>query len=383
MKLQNAWSRRSFLSAVAATGAAAVATKLHLESAKQASGAKMGSHFAFVGDANNSVTTYRVENGGWQQTASFAAENPRAITLHPALPVLYVAHSTEIFDMLPRGSVSAMAIDSATGALTPMGREGTALSATHPEHLATSPDGRTLLVAAHSGGAYNLFALNDAGALTPVPSPLKQTGVGPHPAQQAAHPYSLAYRADGAAAYSTDFGADRVNHLRRDGDGLTVASRLELAAGSGPAEMVLHPNGSMLMVANRLHPSVTIVHIDKASGELKVASHNYKIAAETVGPIALNERGSRLYVASTLHTGEAQLTAYGVAGASGRLQEIAQQTIAGVGRPVEMIHMGDHLLLAGDKGIAHVAVDAESGNIADVKMVVEKPGTVSLAVLSA
>jgi len=389
MKLQNAWSRRSFLSAMAVTGAAAATVGIKLQSRKSANRASAtNNHFAFLGTAatddaaTHSVSSYRIQNGKWELASTISAENPQALALHPALPVLYVAHSSDMFESLPRGSVSAFAIDPAIGALSLMGREAMALSATRPSHMAVSPDGRSLVVSSHGGGSYNLFSLAADGSLVSTPSPLKETG----DAQGIAHPQSVAFRTDGAAAYTADLGTDRVSHLTFGNDGMVVRSRVKLAAGSGAAEVELHPSGRVLMVSSRLQPAISVVHVDKSTGELQKISHHYPVAAEAGGPIALNPKGNRLYAAST-RSGETILTTYGVAGASGRLHNLQQLAINGVGRPVELMHLGqqtlgEQALLAGEKGIASLSFDPQTGMLNHSETVVAKPGVVSLAVLS-
>ena len=82
---------------------------------------------------------------------------PAAIVRHPFRPLLYVANDVSLYQHQPRGTVETFAFDPATGRLELVGRQPLSLSATQPRSLAISPDGRSLLVAAFGGGAYNVL----------------------------------------------------------------------------------------------------------------------------------------------------------------------------------------------------------------------------------
>ena len=74
---------------------------------------------------------------------------------------LYVANGVSEYGNLPRGSVEAFALDQATGRLEWMNRMPLSLSGTAPRDLAVAPDGRSVVVAVHGGGAYNALSLDE------------------------------------------------------------------------------------------------------------------------------------------------------------------------------------------------------------------------------
>jgi hypothetical protein len=119
------------------------------------------------------IEVYRVNEDQWRLCSSVAAAAPRALALHPTLPVLYVAHAIAEHQHRPRGAVSAFGIDTATVSLSLLSHEPLTLGATLPDGIAIAPDGHHLMVASTTAAILNLFPLRNDGALTPTPSPLK------------------------------------------------------------------------------------------------------------------------------------------------------------------------------------------------------------------
>ena len=105
---------------------------------------------------------------------------PACILFPPAQRTLYVANEVDAHEGLPRGTVEAFHVDPFDGRLTLLGRTPLSLSATHPRHLALSPDGKLLAVAAYGGAIYNLFPIAEDGSLGQPSGIFKQAGCGPH-----------------------------------------------------------------------------------------------------------------------------------------------------------------------------------------------------------
>jgi hypothetical protein len=119
------------------------------------------------------IEVYRVNEDQWLLSSSVAAAAPRALALHPTLPVLYVAHAIAEHQHRPRGAVSAFRIDTATASLSLFSHEPLTLGATLPDRIAIAPDGRHLMVASTTAAILNLFPIRNDGTLTPTASPLK------------------------------------------------------------------------------------------------------------------------------------------------------------------------------------------------------------------
>ena len=86
---------------------------------------------------------------------------PSSLALDASERFLYAVNEVDEYEGLPSGTVEAYAIDAADGTLTFVNRQSLSLSATAPRHAAVSPDGRSLVVAVHGGGAYNVLPLGN------------------------------------------------------------------------------------------------------------------------------------------------------------------------------------------------------------------------------
>jgi 6-phosphogluconolactonase len=235
-------------------------------------------------------------------------------TMVSALPVamairggrLYVANGVSQYGNLPRGSVEAYAIDQTTGRLEWMNRVPLSLSGTAPRDLA---------VAVHGGGAYNVLSLDEDGRLGRVSGILKEVGSGPHPLQTTAHPAAVMFDREGRVL-TADQGSDRLNVLALSDGELTVSSRCEVSAGSGPGCMVLHPYGRRVYVAHALNGAVSSFAYD-ASGSLRCRQTVFAPAMGGVATLAMHPSGEVLYsshgdaVQSWKIDGEGRLDALG------------------------------------------------------------------------
>ncbi len=105
--------------------------------------------------------------------------------------------------------------------------------------------------------------------------------------------------------------------------GATISTLPDGFTGSNhPSEIVMHPSGRWLYVANRGHNSIAVFTVDGASGALRPAGW----AAAPAGPrtLAIDPAGRFLY-SSGLEHGE--LRGYRIDPASGALQEVETLTV--------------------------------------------------------
>src|ERR1700753_1766864 len=148
------WTRREFL-----RGAAGIVAVHQLPKA-------MGTtRFAYVGCGDDSLRVVRVQGEFWRQIQRVPSRAPAYLLLSASQQTLYVVNDVDEHEGQARGTVEALHIHPEDGRLTLLSRTALSLSATRPRHMAVSPDGELLAVAAYGGGIYNLVAIAQDGSL--------------------------------------------------------------------------------------------------------------------------------------------------------------------------------------------------------------------------
>lgn len=216
---------------------------------------------------HNSIDVRQQNAGGSVLLQRVESRRPSRFAMNADQTRLFVANNIDDYLGLPAGSVESYAVAPDSGRLTFISRQSLSLSATEPQHLALSPDGRWLAVAAYGGGLYNVLPVDGEGRIGVVSQVLKEIGSGLHPeAQASAHPHSVVFSPRGDLVVGTDTGSDRINVFHFSQGRLTRKCQVATPAGSGPAELSLQ--GWKLRVQFALVPSVAHYRLHPDSGEL-------------------------------------------------------------------------------------------------------------------
>jgi 6-phosphogluconolactonase len=247
--------------------------------------------FAYIG-TENAIHVHSIsEHGRLLELQTVSSARPVAMAISHRK--LYVANGVSDCGNLPRGSVEAYSIDAATGRLAWINRVPLSLSGVSPRDVAIDPNGGSVVVAIHGGGAYNVLSLEKDGRLGRVTAILKEIGSGPHPLQTAAHPSAVIFGRDGQVL-TADQGADKLSLLALNHDELTVSGRCEVTAGSGPGCMVLHPDGRKVYVAHAFDGSVSSFDYESA-GKLSHKQTVWSSGTSEVAALAMHPSGEALY----------------------------------------------------------------------------------------
>jgi 6-phosphogluconolactonase len=350
------WTRREFL-----RGAVGVAAVHRLP---QGMGAP---RFAYVGCGDDSLRVFRVQGEVWTQIQRVSSRTPACVLLSPAQQMLYVANEVEEHEGLPRGTVEAFHIRPGDGRLTLLGRTALSLSATRPRHMAVSPDGKLLAVAAYGGGIYNLISIAQDGSLGQAGRIFKDAGCGPHAQLQAsAHPHTLLFDAVGRHLLSSDFGSDRLSVFALEGGGLRRRMQRSTGEGSGPSHCVLHPSGSFIYTWHGL--AGTLVCYQYEGGTVGEEVQRVPLSA---GGLALHPSGRMLYTAQG---------SWRIDGGSGRLSRMGTW-LTGASQIV-VSHDGTSIyFLDGGKGsIDQATADSRTGEVhcRTNAAIVDKPHSLAL-----
>lgn len=370
--------RRVFLSSLGCAGAAALLPQ---------SGMALPAHTA-AEDALLCLGSYGQSDAGtlhvicgargrWERMGAFATERPMALAAHPTLPIVYAANGVKRYRHEPRGTMEAFLIDRASGRVEPLARQALSLSATEPRSLAVSPDGKSLLVAAFGGGAYNVLPLDTAGVPGAPSTILKQVGRGAHAVEQtSAHPAAVVFHPEGWAV-AADFGADRLDSLTADGAGLAVTQRMPCGPGSGPAALAVHRGGGLVVAMQRLRPAL-MLYRTTGSGAL-AALEEVGLAA---APSAMAFHSERDVLYTTMQKGSrgSQLLTWQINAATGSLKKAAESSIP-TAEIRGMTPGRTELWLASERGLIAVALDAETALPQRADLAAAIPGASSVAVL--
>ncbi len=284
--------------------------------------------------------------------AVLAAEtpNPSWLAFDKTRRFLYSADEVADFGGSNTGSVSAFAVDAASGGLHAINRvsSGGAI----PVHLGLHPSGRFMLVANYASGSVAVLPLReDGGLLEAIELKHDADACGPTPCQpgpdhavnappgsfavsdhDAPHAHMAAFDASGRFAIVNDLGLDRSIVWRfDDGSGsLSQPRSVSASAGAGPRHFVFHPNGRWFYSINEEASTIGFMSWDAASGTLTPQDEVQTLPPSFVGTnfasgILLSADGRTLYGLNRLHDSIAIFTI----DAQGRPQLVGEEWTRG------------------------------------------------------
>ena len=333
------WTRREFL-----RGAAGVVALRHLPSGVAAP------QFAYVASGEGLLHVFSLRGEQWTRIQRVPSRAPACVLLSLAQQTLYVANEVEMHEGLPRGTVEAFHVDSLDGRLTLLSRQALSLSATRPRHMALSPDGGLLAVAAYGGGIYNLFSIAKDGSPGQPSRIFKDVGCGPHAVS--AHPQSVFFDASGRHLLSSDFSSDQLSVFAVDEDRLRRHMQRSTGSGSGPAACVLHPSGSFFYTWHDLESTLACYRYD--GGTVGETIQRILFPGCSAGALAMHPSGRALYTRQGVWQIDVE---------SGRLAR-TQDVLPGSGQ-IAVARDGESVYVLAAKGgsIYQVAADRMTGRL--------------------
>ena len=363
------WTRRQFVQTVAASS---VLGRKSLASAQAGA-----TGFAFVGsspdDSKGAIHVFRVSGSRWAAVETVAAASPAHLVAHPTLPVLYAVHAVGLWNNLPRGAISAYAIDPVTGRLTLLHTQPLSLSATYPRNAAVSPDGRYLLATAERGGLYNLLPIGRNGALEPPSAIRKECGLDQGSLARIASPGQAVFHPDGRTILTADTGQETISAFSFDHELIGLERRTRTHPSAGSTQLALSPAGDWLFAQHATEGSIS-VHCARTGSDLQ-PTHAGR--ARHPGPaIMAVHPGGRFLVTG----GAGSVTSFSIDASSGRLSERSSLRIAEALHSLTCPSDGTHLLgTAQSSGrILRLAFDAIDGTIGKPEAVAQVEAASSL-----
>ena len=340
------WTRREFV-----RGAAGLLVGPHL-----AAGLHPAEQVAYVAcGGEGSIHVFSLRGKTWTPIQRVASRSPAFVLLSLTQRTLYVANEVDLHEGLPRGSVEAFSIDGVDGRLTWLGRTALSLSATRPRHMAISPDGKLLAVAAYGGGVYNLLPIREDGTLGQPHTIFKDAGCGAHSELQAsAHPHTLVFDGTGRKLLSSDFGRDRLSVFSVGDSRLQRDMQRSTGDGSGPGACLLHRSAGVLYVWHGLKSALACYRYDGASvGEVR---QQFSLPGFGEGSLALHPSGRMLY------TTQSGLRAWLVDERSGMLS-LQQKSALDEPGQIVVARDGENVYILGGTRIQRITTDPATGGL--------------------
>ncbi len=269
--------------------------------------------------------------------------NPSWISIHPSKKYLYAINEVTNYAG-GNGSVSAFAINAATGELTLLNTVSSAGAG--PAHMSLDATGKFAFIANYVGGNIAVLPigadgrLGDAvdahqdngsvGILHAMSGPRGSFAVSGH---DKPHAHMIAADPRNQFVLNTDLGQDRIYVYRFDGATGKLSPNGEpvsLPSGDGPRHFAFHPNARWLYLLCEESSTIVFFHFDAANGTFTEAQTISALPAGFAGTsfgseIHVSEDGKFLYSANRLHD---TISICSIAG-DGRLTLVGEQSTMG------------------------------------------------------
>ncbi len=323
-------SRRHFLKGAAALALAHSALGTAQEAVRRVTAkttlAYVGTYTGAVGAGSNGEGIYRFamheETGALtERTLMAKTPDPSWIAIHPSKKYLYAVNEVSDYNG-NSGSVSAFAIDEASGDLTALNvvsSEGAG-----PCYLSIDAKGKHAYVANYGGGSVAVLPIleggllgaatdvhHDAGKLGAAQASDAPAGSFAVSGHDAPHAHMILPDPKGKFVLATDLGLDAIYVYRIDastgtvsfGDGVEGA---RLPSGDGPRHFAFHPNGEWIYSIQEESSTVAVYRYDFATGALTAQQTVSALPEGFAGTsfaseILASPDGKFLYAANRLH----------------------------------------------------------------------------------
>ena len=313
-------------------------------------------------------------------------ENPSFLAVHPNQRFLYAVNEVSKYEGQDAGSVSAFAIDRATGTLTLLNRVSSRGGS--PCHVSIDGSGKWLFVANYGGGNIGAFPLQPDGKLGEASTVVAHTGSSANKARQSGpHAHAVTLSPDNRFVLAADLGIDRVMAYRIDPAAGLVQANPQIASlppGSGPRHVAFRPDGKFVYVLNEMLSSVAALRYDAARGALTAVQTTSTLPEGFTGDssgaeIAVHPSGRFLY---TSNRGHDSIAGFRIDAAGGTLTPLDRTPTQGKTPRGFAIDPSGRLLIAANQNSGTVVVfriDQQTGALTPTGTVVQVPTPVSIA----
>lgn len=315
--------------------------------------------------------------------------NPSYLAFDSTRKFLYAVNELKTYEGRPTGTVSAFAVDPATGALRLLNRQLT--YGTDPCHVVVDARCKHVFVANFMSGSVCVFPVRDDGSLDEASDFVQHEGSGIDPARQKGpHAHSVTLDAANRYAFVPDLGLDRLMAYRFD----PQRGRLEpnavpwikMKPGAGPRHVSFHPGGRFAYLVNELDSTVAALAYDDRAGAFEllqtVPTLPEGFAGEsTCADIQVSPAGTFLYASNRGHD---SIAIFRIDPRAGTLASVGHEPTQGrTPRSFGIDPGGTFLLVANQDSdtIVTFRIDSESGALRPTGHVAQVPTPVCVKIL--
>ena len=263
-----------------------------------------------------------------------AGPNPSYLTFDPSHRFLYTVNELKDFEGAPTGAVSAFSIDPVNGTLSLLNRQSS--HGTDPCHLIVDKTGRYILVANFMSGSVCVLPIRKDGSLGDPTDVIQHHGSSVDPIRQTGpHAHAVTLDETGHYAFVPDLGLDKLMVYRFDPNRGKLEPNdepwIDIPAGSGPRQFVMHPGGRYAYLINELNSTVMAFGYEREQGSLRKIQTIATLPEEfegksTCGELQISPSGKHLYGSNR---GQDSIVIYAINQMDGTLSYIGYKSTQG------------------------------------------------------
>ncbi len=297
--------------------------------------------------------------------------NPSYLAFDPARRFLYAVNELKEFEGTPTGAVSAFAVDPASGELNFLNRQPT--HGTDPCHLTVHQTGRYVLVANFMSGSVCVLPIQEDGSLGEATDVVQHQGSSVDPVRQSGpHAHAVTLDEAGRYVFVPDLGLDKLMIYTFDAERGKLEPNdepwVEVTAGAGPRQVVMHPGGGYAYLINELNSTMTAFRYDRDSGRLREIQTLSTLPADfkgasTCAEVQIAPSGKFLYGSNRGHD---SIVIYAIDQTNGRLRCIGHESTQGKSPRHFAIDPAGEFLLAANQDTDSIVIfrlDPASGEL--------------------
>jgi 6-phosphogluconolactonase len=265
----------------------------------------------YTNQQSKGIYAYHFQTSGKFTPIGLVAEtsSPSFLAVDHNQKFVYAANELTTYEGKPAGSISAFAIDAATGHLKLLNKVSSKGSG--PCHVSFDETGKWLFAANYFGGSLAVFPVHEDGSLGEASAFIQHTGSSVDPQRQSGpHAHSAYISPGNRFVLVDDLGLDRVVVYRLDAATGTLTPNdppfAKLAPGSGPRHLAFGKDGKFVYVLSEMAATVTAFSYNAGAGSLTQTQTISMLPGDYTGPksgaeIFVHPNGKFLYASNREH----------------------------------------------------------------------------------